>query len=199
MPLQNQFFVGLQTYSVLNRDLENQNGDMRSLQDFVVLSYGVSDWFSVDLKGGAGYIKQRSPGTERIDYSTYLGGGYGFRIKLYGSRKTKMVFGFQHISVHPHNIHINGVKHKSVLDDWQFSLLASYDFSIFTPYAGTKWSRMDYIHWVDSVRERVKSDETKSAGLVIGSDIPLGEKIWLNLEGQLFDTEAFAASLNFYF
>ena len=38
-----------------------------------------------------------------------------------------MVLGFQHISIHPHKSHQNGIKRKAVLDDWQFSLLASRD------------------------------------------------------------------------
>ena len=199
MPQKNKFFLGAQTHSVLKRYLEDENGKMRSLQNFVLISYGVFDWLSLDLKAGAGYIKQQPTGGDRIDYSTYLGGGYGFRIKLYNQEKTRMVFGFQHISIHPHRVHISGRKNKAVLDDWQFSLLASRNFSIFTPYIGTKWSRMDYINWVDGVRNRVRSDTTKSVGLIVGADIPFGERFWLNIEGQFFDVEAFATSLNFLF
>ena len=199
LPQKNQFFVGLQTHSVLNRYLKDTNGKMRSLQNFLLVSYGIFDWLSLDLKGGAGYIKHQPAAGQRIDYSTYLGGGYGFRIKLYDHNKTAAVFGFQHISIHPHKVHVNGRKNKAVLDDWQFSLLASYDLSLIIPYIGTKWSRMDYINWIDSVRNRVKSDTTRSIGLAVGADIPLGERIWINIEGQFFDVEAFATSLNFSF
>ena len=199
MPQKNQLFWGVQTHSVLKRYLEEENGKLRSLQEFVLISYGIFDWLSIDLKGGAGYIKQQPAREDRIDYSSYLGGGYGFRISLYDHQKTKIVFGFQHISVHPHSFNINGRKNKAVLDDWQLSLLISGNFSIITPYVGTKYSRMDYIHWVDNVRNRVKSDLTKSVGLIVGVDIPMSNKAWLNVEGQFFDTEAFAASLNFHF
>lgn len=199
MPEKNQLFAGVQTHSVLNRYLINQNGKMRSLQNFVLFSYGIFDWLCLDLKGGAGNIKQQSPGVERLDYATYLGAGYGFRMRLYDSKKTKTVFGFQHISIHPHKLHVNGIKRKSVLDDWQFSLLISRTFPIITPYIGTKWSRMDYILWTNGERSRIKSDRTRSIGLIVGADIPLGEKVWFNIEGNFFDSEAFSTSLNFRF
>ena len=199
MPQKNQFFGGLQTHSVLDRQLEKDKGKMRSLQNFVLVSYGVLDWLSIDLKGGAGHIKQQPPGAERFDFATYLGGGYGFRIRLFDQAKTRMVFGFQHISIHPHKVHVDGIKRKVVLDDWQFSLIASRDFSIINPYIGTRYSRMDYINWVNGERNRLKSDRTKSVGLVVGVDIPLSEKVWFNIEGNFFDVEAFATSLNFDF
>lgn len=199
MPEKNQFFIGGQTYSVLKRYLIHDYGKMRSLQHFLLISYGLTDWFSVDLKGGAGYIKQHPGSQDEIDYPTYVGGGYGFRIKAFDKNKTKVIFGFQHISIHPYSIEVNNVKHKAVLDDWQWSLLASYEFPLCTPYLGTRWSRMDYIHWTDDVRKLKKSDVTKSVGAIIGVDIPLGEKFWINLEGQFVDAEAVAASINFRF
>ena len=91
------------------------------------------------------------------------------------------------------------MENKAILDDWQVSILASYSFSKFTPYLGTKWSRVDYIHWVDDERKRRMSDLTKDIGLVLGLDIPLSDKTWLNLEGQLFDGEALASSFNISF
>ncbi len=199
MPRNNQFFTGLQTYSVVNRYLINQNGKMRSLQNFVLISYGLFDWLCLDLKGGAGNIKQQSSGVERIDYSAYLGGGYGLRLRLYNSEKANMVFGFQHISIHPYKSHKDGIKRKAVLDNWQFSLLVSRPFSIITPYIGTKWSRMDYILWTNGERSRIKSDRTRNIGLIVGADIPLSKQSWFNIEGNFFDTEAFSTSLNFSF
>ena len=199
MPEVKEFFIGLQAHSVLKRQLEDEWGKLRSMQYFFLISYGVYDWLSIDLKGGAGNINQRSGAGDKMDYSTYLGGGYGFRIRFYNRGKTKMVFGFQHISIHPHTVSIGALKHKAVLDDWQFSFLASRDFRKFTPYMGAKWSRLDYIHWVDRNRKAVKSDLAKSIGFIAGLDLPLNDKIWLNLEGQLFDGEAVAGSLNFKF
>jgi hypothetical protein len=199
LPQKQELFAGLQVHSILQRNLEDGYGKLRSRQYFFLLSYGIFDWLSLDLKGGAGNIKQRPDIGNEMDYATYLGGGYGFRIKFYNHEKTKMVFGFQHISIHPHTISIGASKHKAVLDDWQFSFLASCDFRKFTPYIGTKWSRLDYIHWVDRNRKRVKSDLAKSIGLIAGVDLPLNDKAWFNLEGQFLDGETIAGSLNFKF
>ena len=73
------------------------------------------------------------------------------------------------------------------------------DFEYMTPYLGMRWSRMDYIHWVEDDRNRVKSDLNKSIGLIAGVDVPVHEKIWLNFEGQFLDAQAVAASIQFHF
>jgi hypothetical protein len=199
MPEKKHFFIGLQSYSVFKRSLENDYGKISSLQNFLLLSYGVLDWLSIDLKGGSGNIKQHHQSGDELKYATYLGGGYGLRLRLYNSDKTKVIFGFQHISIHPYTVSIDSSKHKAVLDNWQFSLLASREFSKLTPYLGAVWSRMDYIYWIDTNRKLEKSDLNKSAGLIIGMDIPLSKKLWFNVEGQFFDETSVAGSLNFAF
>lgn len=199
MPLEKQFFAGFQQHSIFKRYLEHEAGKMRSFQELVLVSYGVSDWFSIDLKGAFGNIEQQSDNGDKLKYQAFLGGGYGFRFKFYDKEKVKMVFGFQHISIHPDSKFRDNVKHKGVLDDWQFCALASRDFKKFVPYLGARWSRCDYIHWEDKERDRIKSDETKCVGLILGLDIPLAEKLWINLEGSVFDNEAAAVSLNFVF
>jgi len=200
MPKQFKFFSGTQYYNIFNRYLDHpDNGKMRSQQEFILASFGVFDWLSIDLKGGAGDIKQKPENIDQRNYSAFLGGGYGFRLRLYDKDKIKAVFGFQHISIHPHIIHPAGVKNKAVLDDWQLSALASYEFKKITPYLGTRWSRCDYINWVNGERSRVKSDLDKSVGFIYGCDIAITDKWWVNLEGQAFDSDAFAASLNYSF
>lgn len=199
MPQRNKFFVGAQNYTVFKRYLKDNYGKLRSMQDFLLLSYGVFDWLSIDLKGGAGNIKQHPVGSDEIDYPTNFAGGYGFRMKLYEGEKIKLSWGFQHISVHPKSVHLGDDKNKAILDDWQFSVLSSYSFSKITPYIGTRWSRMDYIHWNPEGRKREMSDLTKSVGLILGMDFSLTDKMWINLEGQLFDSEALAFSLNYAF
>ncbi len=199
MPQEKQFFLGLGTYSVFNRSLEASYGKVSSLQEFFLISYGVFDWLSLDMKGGAGNIKQRSGVGGDMDYPTFLGGGYGLRVRFYNSEKTKMVFGFQHISVHPHTVSVGASKNKAVLDDWQFSFLASRDIFKVTPYVGTRWSWMNKIHWTDDVRKLEKSDLNKSVGLIAGVDIPLSKKVWFNVEGQFFDATAATGSINFAF
>jgi hypothetical protein len=196
MPAQKEFHLGLQSYSIFNRYLEHEAGSLRSQQEFLLLSFGLFDWLTLDFKGGAGSIRQHPKGSDELDYPTYMGGGYGFRLRLYEGNKFKGVFGFQHISIHPETVSVEGSKHKAVLDDWQFSTLLSYDLGVITPYLGTRWSRADYIHWVDTVRDRVRSDLSKSMGLIVGFDLPVAKNVWINLEGSFFDTEAVAFSLN---
>ena len=193
MPGANRFVCGIETHSVLKRYLEGDNGKMRSLQNFFLLSYGLKDWLSIDLKGGIGDV------TQQLNYPDYLGGGYGLRIKILDYARIKAVFGFQHISIHPHTLNDAGRKNKVVLDDWQLSALASYDFPVVTAYIGTRWSRMDCIHWVDGVRNRKKSDSSRSIGLILGTSISLTDMVWLNIEGNLFDSQAVSGSLNFRF
>lgn len=199
MPEKKQLFLGGQTHWVARRNLEKEYGTIRSLQHFLLVTYGVSDWFCLDLKGGAGSIEQKPSGGDEIDYTTGLGGGYGFRVRVFEREKAKVVFGFQHISVHPESTKIAATKHKAVVDDWQFSLLASYAFSRLVPYVGTRWSRMDHIHWVNSNRKRERSDLTKSIGVIAGADIPLSKRIWFNLEGSTLDSESVALSVNVAF
>ncbi len=199
MPQRKELFSGLQSHTIFKRYLEDEFGKIRGAQYFLLLSYGVYDWFSIDLKGGAGNIKQHPVGSDELDYPSSFAGGYGFRLKLYTREKNKIVFGFQHISVHPKSIRIGDIRHKAILDDWQYSLLVSHDFKKLTPYLGARWSRIDYIHRIEGTRKRLMSDLTKSAGFIFGFDIPVAQKIWLNLEGQAFDSEAFAFSLNYNF
>lgn len=199
MPERNKFFAGVETNTVFKRYLENDQGKLRSAQYFLDLSYGVFDWLSIDLKGGAGNLKQRPIDSDEVDYPSGFAGGYGFRVKFLDRGKVKTVFGFQHISVHPKAIHLGDTKNQAILDDWQVSLLASYEISRITPYAGIKWSRMDYIHWVDTTRKRWMSDRTKDLGLVLGADIALAKNFWINIEGQLFDVEAASLRLNYAF
>ncbi|OGX45408.1 MAG: hypothetical protein A3G38_00465 [Omnitrophica WOR_2 bacterium RIFCSPLOWO2_12_FULL_51_8] len=199
LPKKNKFQAGLGSYSVFKRYLADQAGKLRSQQQFVLFSYGVFEWLSLDLKGGAGYIKQRPVNGEEIYYHTFMGGGYGFRLKFYDRKRARLVFGFQHISIHPQTAQIGGVKHKAVSDDWQLSLLGSYSLKRIVPYLGTRVSRYDYIHWQNGERNRQKSDLTRSIGLIYGCDLPVTEKIWANLEGSSFDSEAFSFSLNYNF
>lgn len=199
MPKQGKIFVGLQNHTVLTQELEGDNGKMKSLQNFFLISFGVMDWLSIDLKGGAGNITQSVPSSEDIEWPTFVGGGYGFRVKFFDTQKTDAVFGFQHISIHPHAIDLDRVKKRAILDDWQLSLLASHDLKWATPYAGIKWSRMDYIRWDNDLRNRAKGENSPFLGPVAGLDIPMGEKWWLNFEANFADTEAVSGSINFAF
>ena len=117
MPEEGRFFWGFQTYTIFKRNLEADYGKLRSTQHFFQFSYGIWDWLSLDLKGGAGNIKQHPSGSDEIDYTSSFAGGYGIRVKFYDRKTIKMVFGFQHISVHPRSVHLGDVKQREVLDD----------------------------------------------------------------------------------
>lgn len=199
MPRKKGIFMGAQTHSIFKRYLEDEFGKLRSTQHLFLLSYGVFDWLSLDLKGGAGNIKQHPVGSEEIDYASSFAGGYGFRLRVFAQKDFKAAFGFQHISIHPKSSRLGDSRNRAILDDWQCSLLVSYDYKKITPYLGTKWSRVDYIHKVEENRKRRVSDLTKDIGLVLGLDFSLSQKTWLNLEGQLFDGETLAVSVNYSF
>lgn len=199
IPRQGMFFAGEETYIVFQRHLEKEEGELNSRQNFFLLSYGIYDRLCLDLKAGAGNIKQHPLGRDEVDYPSAFAGGYGLRLKLYERDKAGVVLGFQHISVHPKKIHLQDTKHIAILDDWQFSFLLSYAFSKVNPYLGAKWSRVDYIHRAEEDRKRNMSDLTKSLGFVFGADIPCAEKLWVNIEGHFFDEEAVSLALNWQF
>lgn len=196
MPEKNRFFAGFESYSLLKRYLEDDYGKLRSQQEFYKMSYGVFDWLSIDLKAGAGDIKQHPVGSDEVDYSTNFAGGYGLRVKFFEKNNVRAVFGFQHISVHPKSRDVDGVRNKAILDDWQASLLASYDIKRVTPYLGVRWSRVDYIHKQADTRKRKMSDGSREVGFIYGFDLALNERLWLNIEGSSFDSEAVAVSIN---
>lgn len=199
MPERNKFFAMFESYSLFKRPLEGNNGTLRSQQQFYGMSYGIFDWLCIDLKAGGGNIKQHPTDSDEVTYNSSFAGGYGLRLKIFEKDKIKAVFGFQHISVHPKSRDLGDVKNKTILDDWQTSLLASYDFKRVTPYLGTRWSRVDYIHKWGSDKKRVMSPSGKEFGFIYGCNINFTDRIWLNLEGQAIDSTAFAGSINYSF
>ena len=56
LPEKNKIDLGLQNYTILKRYQENDLGKLRSIQDFLLLSYGVFDWLSIDLKEEPGIL-----------------------------------------------------------------------------------------------------------------------------------------------
>lgn len=199
MPQRNKFSARLEYNNIFKRYLADGFGKMRSQQEFYGMSYGVFDWLSIDLKAGTGDIRQHPLNSPEVDYSLAFAGGYGVRAKFFDKNKIKGVVGFQHISVHPKHTYVNDIKNKAILDDWQWSILCSYEFKKIMPYLGTRWSRVDYIHWIGDDRKRHMSDRTKSIGFIYGFDIPVNKQVWVNLEGSAFDSDAFSCSLNYNF
>lgn len=200
MPEKNKVFGGYQHYVIRERDLNKDHGVMQSRQNHILLSYGVTDWLSLDLKASLGTIKHDSSAGSGVKYNEPLwGGGYGFRVRIFEKGPIKSVVGFQHISIHPKTVKGNGEKNNAILDDWQGSWLVSYDLKEFTPYAGVRYGTVDYIHYLDNSGDRHLTAEGRRTDLVLGLDVPLTERVWLNLEGATGGGEAFAGSLNFHF
>ena len=200
MPLKHEFFGGLQHYTIFSRDLNKDNGSMTSQQDHVLLSYGVTDWFALDLKWTRGDITHIDQDGAKIKYDHPLwGGGYGFRVRLYENGPVKVVSGFLHISVHPRSVKRNGEKNNAILDDWQGSALVSYDLKKFTPYTGVRYGTTDYLHRLNNDADRVYTPESRRTDMVLGVDVPLTPRTWLNVEGAFGGGEALATSVNFKF
>jgi hypothetical protein len=201
MPQKGQVFWGLQSYTIKDRDLNKDQGDLQSQQEHILLSYGVMDWLSLDLKWSYGAFKHIDGNGGTINYNQPVwGGGYGFRVRLYENGPVKAVAGFQHISIHPTTEEMNGQKPSAILDDWQGSALISYDLKYFTPYTGVRYGTEDYIHYIDHHDgDRQLTAEGRRTDAVLGVDIPVSKKVWINLEGAAGGVEAVAASLNFHF
>jgi opacity protein-like surface antigen len=200
MPKKNEFFGGFQYYEIFDRDLNNDNGNMKSRQEHILLSYGVTDWFALDLKASIGTIEHKAVNGTKTRYDQPVwGGGYGFRVRLYEGGPVRMVAGFQHISIHPESVRINDQKHNAILDDWQGSALVSYDLKKFTPYTGVRYGATDYLYRLNNDADRVYMDEDRRTDAVLGVDVPVNEKVWINVEGSFGAGEALAISVNFKF
>jgi hypothetical protein len=202
MPEQWQWFWGTEANYIFNRDLERDLGDFRCGQSFITGTLGLTDWLCFDGAVGAGFINYDPMDTTEISFDTGFAGKYGFRIKLYDQQDCpfKAVFGFQHISVHPKRRIVNNVKREVIFDDWQASLIASYnDLGRFVPYAGGKVSRGDIIERQDSAHDRRKSDDDAAFGAVGGFYFFINDEWWITCEGRYFDEEAASFSLTHSF
>ena len=183
MPDKGKSFWGIQHYSVERRNMESDRGSVNSQQNFLTWNYGLSDWFSLDLKDTLySTFRTQDPEGDMKYKNAVWGGGYGFRIRLYESGPVKVVTGFQHFSIHPKTVKANGVRQNGILEDWQGSVLASYDFKRVIPYAGVRYDSMDYISDLDHTRSVVMSDEHRRIGGILGVDVPLTKRLWLNVE-----------------
>ncbi|MFC1666428.1 hypothetical protein ACFL0P_00960 [Candidatus Omnitrophota bacterium] len=200
MPEERHWTCGLEVNSLIDRNLDNDEGGTNGNRYFLTCSYGVFSWFSFDGKIGIGDVNwDRSRGAG-LNYSTNFAGAYGFRIK--GPEKEewgiKSVAGFQHISVHPEARNQGGNKNESIIDDWQFSTVVSKDVGDFVPYLGAKYGTLDFIKRTNEVdRKRIKAE--KNYGLIVGLDYWLNGRTKLNLEGAFLDGEEIALGISYDF
>ena len=200
MPAKAGTFWGVQHYYVDRRNMESDRGSVHSDQNFMTWNYGVSDWFSLDLKYTLySTFRTEDPEGDMKYKNAVWGGGYGFRIRLYESGPVKVVTGFQHFSIHPKTVKANGARQNGILEDWQGSVLASYDLKRIIPYMGLRYDSMDYISDRDHVRTVVKSDENRRIGFIAGVDIPVTSRLWINAETDWQDRGSATIGLSWHF
>jgi hypothetical protein len=197
MPNKDKASIGLQENAAYKKTLKADYGQIDSQQTFFLLSWGFAYWFCFDGKIGMGDLKYHPRAGQNIYYKKGFAGGYGFRVKAYDQEKNRVVFGFQHISVHPFANRVDDIRHKAIFDDWQFSFLVSHDFSKITPYIGIKAERADYLRWINKSQARNRGYMGKSAGLVLGFDLPVSKKVCFNIEGQFFNGKAGSAAIKY--
>lgn len=192
MPSAGKWNVGAQAHIITNRKLKNPYGKISSSQYFYQMSWGIFDRFCLDGKIGAGDVTYRAPDTGKTTYPANFAGGYSFRVRLYrnDAQKIDAVAGFQHTSVHPGTKKINDTTNYVILDDWQGSAVISKSFGMFTPYIGSRLTRLDLIHRIKGgERKRKKSDV--DFGAVIGGDFNLTKSSSINIEGRFIEETSF--------
>lgn len=200
MPEERHWTCGLEFNSLIDRNLDNDEGGTNGGRYFLTCSYGVFRWLCFDGKIGLGKVDWERPGADDLNYATNFAGAYGFRIK--GLEKEewgiKSVIGFQHISVHPEPKNQGGNKNESIIDDWQFSAIVSKDLWDFVPYVGGRYGTLDFIKRTNEVdRKRIKAE--RNYGVIVGLDYWLNERTKLNLEGAFLDGEEVAVGISYDF
>lgn len=196
MPGQQVSFVGVQHYRICGRTLESGQGQLRSAQNFLTWNYGLREWLSLDLKWSAFSTFEQQSQVGAMEYPRSVwGGGYGLRLRVYDSGAFKSVLGFQHFSVHPAPVKTQGMKESGILEDWQFSGLMSYDMKKLVPYFGVRWVTLDYIHFEDKERSRIKTESSRRLGVIVGAHVLLGTSWGLNGEVDFQDQGSFTGGV----
>lgn len=195
MPENRHWDVGFQTNHVLYHKMKAPQGKMKNNDYFLLLSYGINEWLCFDGKIGLGDVTHKPDDVSRAEYDLNFAGGYGFRARLYNNeaKSEKLILGLQHISVHPEQAYIGGVKNQVIFDEWQASLLYAKKINNYYPYLGTKLSRGDLIRRVDVARKR--RHPAQNFGIFFGTDYYLSSALRLNLEARFIDEQALSIAV----
>lgn len=200
IPYKGKYITGYQNNSIFKHDLADSYGNVRSLQNYYTLSYGVSDWLTLDGKIGFGNVREKGGVHPTVEHNYGFAGGYGFRLRVMddAANKVRVVTGFQHTSTHPTNRNLNGDKRMAIYEDWQLSLVSSKDVGIITPFAGAKVSYGNLIQKTNDIDRKNRPPEYY-AGLVVGCDVKITKNTYLSVEGHFVDETSLSAGAYYKF
>ena len=200
IPYKGKYITGYQNNSVFKHDLADSYGNVRSLQNYYTLSYGVFDWLTLDGKIGFGNVREKGGTLPLVEHNYGFAGGYGFRLRVMddAANKVRVVTGFQHTSTHSANRNSSGDKRMAIYEDWQTSLVSSKDVGIVTPFAGAKVSYGNLIQKTNDI-DRKNRPPKYYAGVVVGCDVKVTKNTYLSVEGHFIDETSLSAGAYYKF
>ena len=200
IPYKDKYITGYQNNAIFKHDLADSYGNVRSLQNYYTLSYGVYDWLTLDGKIGFGNVREKGGVHPKVVHNYGFAGGYGFRLRVMddAANKVRVVTGFQHTSTHPANRNLNGDKRMAIYEDWQLSLVSSKDVGILTPFAGAKVSYGNLIQKTNDI-DRKNRPPRYYAGAVIGCSIKLTKNTFMSVEGHFIDETSLSSGIYYIF
>lgn len=200
IPYKGEYRTGYQSNAIFKHDLASNYGNVRSIQNYYTLSFGVFDWLTLDGKIGFGNLREKGGDHPKIEHNNGFAGGYGFRLRVLDDDKNKVriVTGFQHTSTHPASRNLNGDKREAIYEDWQGSLVASKDIGRLTPFAGAKVSYGNLIQRTNEI-DRKNRPPAYYAGVVIGCDVRLTKNTYISVEGHFIDETSLSSGFYYKF
>ncbi len=201
LPDKGSWAQGLEVNFLFEKEMKHPKGKVDSRQYFTMLSYAPSDWFCFDFRAGSGNLKFEENSNGTINYNTAFAGGYGFRARLTQANRSFMdiLYGFQHISVHPDPRRVDGIKNEISMDDWQASVICAKKINFLYPYAAVKYSRVNLTRITSESKDRKISGSIDRVGFAAGIDFIINKYINANLEGRFFDEKGFSVNLSWRF
>jgi len=208
MPPQGRVEAGYEYNQMSSRLLRHDTyGRIATRDHFATLSVGLFDWLTIDGKAGNGDVTHKN-GIYAPDlaYGGAFVGGYGIRLKMFDLKPSEVfsVLSAQHISIHPKDKLINGVKYQACVDEWQLSLSIAKRFRFgeiaqAMPYAGIKGSDAEIVYDMNNNDEQRRYSRY-NVGFLFGSDILFfDDKLRINIEARFFDETAFSTGISWLF
>lgn len=199
LPSLHNWIWGIQFNHIFRRDFNKVEGKASTTQYFIKTSYAITERFFLDAKAGWGGVKFKRKDQSKIDYPTNFAGGYGLRYLFYEDAKTgiKAIFGFQHISCHPHKREMENVTYKVIWDEWQTTTLFIKEWRKTAFYFGPQYSSAQLKYEVDKLRRRLKTED--SWGALAGCDYRFTKDTSVNVEARFFDEWALNFGVSYKF